>query len=185
MVDKKRSEVRGGDVQVEEPEGSREVSRSARKREANRIEALAMELLDLSPELWEQIPGIEDLRASLEEAHRLKRKGGVRGGLRRQIRHLAGVLRTMDAQAVAEAIGRHGGPSDRERALQEVERWRSEIIARGDAGIDDLLNAFPDAGADRQRLRQLALQAARETKQDKPPKAFRQLFAYLRKVVGV
>ncbi len=48
----------------------------------------------------------------------------------------------------------------------------------GDKAIDDVMEQYPDA--DRQRLRQLARQAAKEKKSGKPAKAYREIFQILK-----
>ncbi len=166
--------------------GRRDSSRSQRKREADRLDALVRELLRLQPAQWQGMPLSDQLLAGLVEGRRLQQKTGVRGGLRRHVLHIAGLLRREDDDTVAAieaAAEERGGPSDRELALMAVERWRERILRDGDRALDEFIAEHPQA--DRQRLRQLAMAARRAVKDERRPRAFRQLFAYLREVIGV
>jgi ribosome-associated protein len=180
--------VRDGADEVQEDldTGRRSSSKSARKREADRLDALVRKLLELQPHHWGEIPLNPKLCAALTEGKRLQRKSGVRGGLRRHLLHIAGLLRDEEPEIVeqiAAAAEDRGGPGERELLLMELERWRSRLLQDRDRVIDELVAAHPEA--DRQRLRKLAMAAQREQREGLPPRAFRQLFAYLREVVGL
>ena len=162
------------------------LSKSARKRQADKLDGLVRKMLALQPSKWLAMPLSDEVRSALTEGRRLQNKSGVRGGLRRQVLHIAGLLRGESEEALSAmsaAAEDLGGPGERELALMQVERWRSRILKEHDRAIHDLLQAHPQA--DRQRLRQLAMAAQREQQQGLAPRAFRQLFAYLREVVGV
>ncbi|MEM5787927.1 MAG: DUF615 domain-containing protein, partial [Syntrophobacteraceae bacterium] len=63
-------------------------------------------------------------------------------------------------------------------SFKEVERWRDELAAGNDAIMDEILGRFQ--GADRQKLHQLVLNARKEQEIDKPPRATRALFRFLK-----
>ena len=110
----------------------------------------------------------------------------MHGGLTVSIVALAALLRLEDEStvaAIAAAAESRGGPGERDLALMQVERWRERILADRDHAIGELLAAHPEA--DRRRLRQLAIAADKERRAGRPPRAVRQLFAYLREVLGV
>lgn len=79
-------------------------SRRALKREDDARKRLVKELLTLGPLGWKGLDLSEPLQAALEEAHRLKSKGGVRGGLRRQLLAVAAALRNEDTDSITEAL---------------------------------------------------------------------------------
>ena len=54
---------------------------------------------------------------------------------------------------------------------------RDNLIAQGDSAIEDVLEERPIL--ERQKLRQLVRQAAKQQADNKPPKAARELFKYL------
>lgn len=62
--------------------------------------------------------------------------------------------------------------------FQKLERWRDRLITEGDEALTALLEDFPQA--DRTLLRQHIRNAQKEAEQQKPPKAARAIFQYLR-----
>ena len=62
--------------------------------------------------------------------------------------------------------------------LHKLEQLRDRIVEEGDAAISDAMELYPNA--DRQRLRQLARQAAKEKKAGKPAKSYREIFQVLK-----
>ncbi len=152
--------------------------RSRQKRDADAVDALVQELLDLPPHERTALPLEPDVVAGLAEIERLQDKGTVRGGLRRQRLYVAGLLRGVDLEALREAMPQHGGVSPREQHLQMVEHWRRRLIDGGDDALDELVTEAPSA--DRQALRQRIRLAKKEQEAGRPGKAFKALFADLR-----
>ena len=62
--------------------------------------------------------------------------------------------------------------------LHKLEILRDELIAKGDAALTDLLNEHPSA--DRQHLRNLIRAAQKEKEQNKPSKAYREIYQILK-----
>lgn len=85
----------------EEDEVEQAPSRSAKKRAAKAVEELARELADLSEAAFARLPIDEELRDEV----RLARRTRAHGARKRQIQHLAGVLR--HREDVAEALRVH------------------------------------------------------------------------------
>ncbi len=156
--------------------------RTQRKREADAVDRLVQELVDLPPHERRALPLDADVLEALAEIVRLQDKGLVRNAIRRQRLYAAGLLRHCDLDAVRDAMPAHGGVSPRERALQLAEHWRRRLVEQGDPALDELLGEFPTA--DRQRLRQRVRQARKEQGAGTPGKAFRELFAELRATLG-
>lgn len=71
-------------------------SRSAKKRAAQEVELLAHELAEMAEADWRRLPASEELRAEIRQA----RETGGHSSRKRQIKHLAGVLRR-DEEATA------------------------------------------------------------------------------------
>ncbi len=157
--------------------------RTERKREANAVEQLVRDLLDLPVYERQELPLEPEVLEGLREIERLLAKGTVRGAMRRQRLRVASLLRPADLDALRDAMPQHGGVSPRERALQAAEYWRGRLLKEGDAALDELLAELPHA--DRQALRQRIRQASKEQAADKPGRAFKELFADLRAVLGV
>ncbi|MNW19342.1 hypothetical protein D3C71_2192860 [compost metagenome] len=57
---------------------------------------------------------------------------------------------------------------------------RDRLVEQGDDAIPEVLNLYPDA--DRQQLRAMIRNAQKEKAANKPPKAYRQIFQYLREL---
>jgi ribosomal 50S subunit-associated protein YjgA (DUF615 family) len=79
-------------------------SRRQLKQEDNKLKVAVKELLSLRPELWSQLPLGESLREALEEARALKKRGNVKGALRRQTNRVSTLLRQDDFEAIQEAL---------------------------------------------------------------------------------
>ena len=61
-----------------------------------------------------------------------------------------------------------------------MERAREDVITRGDDAIQGLIEEYPEL--DRQKLRQFHRQVKKEQEKNAPPKAYRELFQYLKDV---
>ena len=68
-------------------------NRTDRKKEADRLDALVRTLVKMKPDQLTRVPLSEPVQAAVQEARRLKAKRGVKGGMRRQLLFVAGVLR--------------------------------------------------------------------------------------------
>lgn len=162
------------DIETAEPP-----SRSEMKRRASALQQLGKELAELSPELLAAM----NLPSDLDEALADLRDIGSHEARRRQMQYVGKVMRDLDPDPLREALEtiRQGRALDTE-ALHRAEGLREELIAGG----PDELAAFCDAwpGADRQRLGQLVRNARKEREANKPPKAYRQLFRYLKEITG-
>jgi ribosomal 50S subunit-associated protein YjgA (DUF615 family) len=77
---------------------------SDRNRANKRIVALAKALVKLKPSALGEMPLSDEVRASVNEAKRLKAKGNVKGGMRRQMLLVATVLRAEDEEVLALII---------------------------------------------------------------------------------
>ncbi len=82
-------------------------NRSERKRESDKLDALVRILVKLRPDELGRLSLSEPVLDAVNEARRLKAKGRVRGGMRRQLLFVAGVLRNEeeeDVEALMEAV---------------------------------------------------------------------------------
>ncbi len=149
------------------------VSKSQRKRDALALQALAEDLVQLTPSQLDGVPLSDELREAVAGARTLSR-----GAYRRQLRYLGRLLRGMDAEPVKRAVDAlsHASHADKAR-LRRLERWRERLIEEGDPAVTELLEAFPEADA--QSLRQLVRNARKEQAAGRPPRSFRQLFRFL------
>lgn len=157
----------------------RAVSKSQRKRDSHRLQDLGEELVKLAPAQLSKIPLPDALREAIELAQRISK----RGGHKRQLQFIGKLMRDIDATPVQEALdvllNRDAQAAAR---LHLIERWRDRLIEEGDEALGELLAQHPDA--DRQHLRQLVRGAAQERLKNKPPRSARELFRYLRELIG-
>jgi ribosome-associated protein len=154
-------------------------SRSAQRREALDVLALAQQLVALDAGKLAKLPLGENLPPFIEQARRIT----SHIARKREIAFLAKQLRREDDDALdairdALEVGGEAARIDAAR-LHRAEDWRERLLGDdGDAALSALLDEFP--GADRQRLRQLVRNALAERKANKPPRAFRELFREIR-----
>ena len=153
-------------------------SRSARKRAAQAVEELAHKLSELPPATFAALPLTPHLRKEAE-AVRAIRSHGAR---KRQVKHLAGLLREEPEQQ-EEVLAFLGGVSERQLQKQEefhlLEALRDRLCHEEDhtAALEECVRRFPSL--DEHRTRKLA-QSAR-THGDK--QAARALFRLLRQAM--
>lgn len=151
------------------------VSKSQRKREADAVQQLGKDLLALSHDDQKSIELPESLSSALDEARRIKKNSA----LKRQLQYIGKLMRHIDIEPIHEQYKKlvnHYGKDIKE--LHRLENWRDRLLAEGDKALEDLLNEVPNA--DRQHLRQLIRQSAKESKLKKPPKSAREIFKYLK-----
>lgn len=154
-------------------------SRSARKREALDVLALATQLAGLSAARLDQLELPDDIRAELAEVQRTPSHIAHK----RQLAHLAKLMRAHvgeDFESARAALANAKASGAREAAaLHRAEALREDLLGDdGDAALTAFITAHP--GIDHQRLRALIRQARRERGAGKPPSAQRELFRLLR-----
>lgn len=153
------------------------VSKSQRKRDAHALQALGEALVKLNKAALSQIPLSDDLRSAIAEAQRLAQ----RGALKRQLQYIGKLMRQTDVAPIRDAFEKvtHSYREDVEHH-HHLEQWRDRLLTEGDTALEQLLTEKADV--DRQHLRQLIRAAKQETVKDKPPRAARELFRYLRQI---
>lgn len=152
------------------------VSKSEIKRDAEALKDLGRELTELSGNELDRIPLDEDLRQAIELAQRIKKEGR-----RRQIQLIGKMLRSRDAEPLYTALNKLKNKHNQQIALfHKLEKLRDNLIDHGDDAIEETLVLYPTA--DRQQLRSLIRAAQKEKAAGKPPKAYRQVFQYLKEL---
>ena len=154
-------------------------SKTARKREMDALQAVGKRLVELGDADLARIPiNDEDLTEAIATAKRIK----SREGLRRQMQYIGKLMRQVDTAAIEAALQELDlGQKALARRFHELEGLRDDMLSSElQAGVELAMQRFADA--DRQRLRQLLVQAAKERSNSKPPAAARKLFRYLREL---
>ncbi|MEJ4045738.1 ribosome biogenesis factor YjgA [Erwinia sp. SLM-02] len=164
------------DNEEEEDEEIIWVSKSEIKRDAEELKRLGAELVELGKNSLDRIPLDEDLRAAIELAQKIKKEGR-----RRQLQLIGKMLRSRDEEPIRIALDKLKNRHNQQVALfHKLEVLRDRLVEQGDDAVPDVLNLYPDA--DRQQLRAMIRNAQKEKAENKPPKAYRQIFQYLREL---
>lgn len=155
------------------------ISKTELKRESEALQKLGQRLVSLSPSELKQVPLSENLAEAIKLAHKISNKHEA---LRRQMQYIGKLMRFEDAEPIEAALdvlaNKHQAAT---HAFHQLELLRDKLINNGDSAISTLLEEQPQL--ERQKLRQLVRQAAKEATGNKPPKAARELFKYLREMV--
>ena len=164
---------------VEDPHYEREGrGRSEKKRAAQAITALAVQMIDSSEGVCKRLPLPEDVRDVLD----LARRSTARGARKRELKHLAGLLRRDEetTDAVRTALDSVGQSSRAERDLfHRIEELR-DALCDPDRFAEALETAATEVpGLDRQIFSRLA----RRVHQNGDKRAFREIFRRLRVLV--
>lgn len=154
------------------------VSKSEIKRDAEALKELGRELMELGANSLDRIPLDEDLRAAIELAQRIKKEGR-----RRQIQLIGKMLRSRDPEPIYTALDKLKNTHNQQVVLfHKLEKLRDALVEQGDSAIEEVVANYPDT--DRQQLRSLIRAAQKEKATNKPPKAFRQIFQYLKELAA-
>ncbi|CUU25296.1 hypothetical protein J9874_00385 [Duffyella gerundensis] len=152
------------------------VSKSEIKRDAEELKRLGAELMELSKNSLDKIPLDDDLRAAIELAQRIKKEGR-----RRQLQLIGKMLRSREEEPIRLALDKLKNRHNQQVALfHKLEGLRDRLVEQGDDVIAEVIALYPDA--DRQQLRSMIRNAQKEKATNKPPKAYRQIFQYLREL---
>jgi ribosome-associated protein len=153
-------------------------SKSQLKREMTALQALGTAIVELGARDLAKIPLPDDLAEAIHQAREIK----SHGALRRQMQFIGRLMRNVDPAPIQQALDaiRLCGQQSASR-FHTIEQWRDRLINEGQTALDEFISQHPQA--DRQQLRQLLLNAAKEAKLEKPPKSARSLFRLLREIL--
>ncbi len=154
-------------------------SKSQLKREMTALQELGEELVAQPKDRVKRVPMPEDVRDAILDCQKIK----DHEGRRRQMQFVGKKMRTLEAEEVAAIramLDSWKGASKAETAaMHALERRREKLLA-DDAALTELKQQFPEA--DVQQLRTLIRNARKEQAEQKPPKAYRELFQILRQL---
>jgi ribosome-associated protein len=150
-------------------------SKSQRKRDSDALQNLGKELLELSAERLAKIAMSDNLRTALREAQRMTKHEARR----RQLQYIGKLMRSEDITPIRAALDALAGVSNAEnRRLHQLERLREQLLDDETAALNAITATHPHA--DLQHLRQLRRNALKEKEQNKPPRAYREIFQVLK-----
>lgn len=155
-------------------------SKTQLKNESQELHKLGQTLVGLGPAALGKIPMDDELAESIALAQKINKK---KDGYRRQLQFLGKLLRARDTSDIERALleiqlSHHKS----NQKFHQLESTRDDLLNGGDDAINALLNLHPDL--DRQKLRQLVRQAVKQKDQNKPPKAAREIFQYLKDTIS-
>ena len=173
----KRKKKEAFDWEDEDQEEIIWVSKSEIKRDAEDLKQLGEKLVNLTKANLTKVPLDDSLIYAIELAQRLQKEAR-----RRQLQYIGKLLRSIDAEPIREALEKIENKHNQQQAmLHKLEILRDELVAKGDAVLTDLLNEHPSA--DRQQLRNLIRAAQKEKEQNKPSKAYREIYQILKTLI--
>ncbi|PXX46567.1 ribosome biogenesis factor YjgA [Undibacterium pigrum] len=159
-----------------EPEYERP-SKSQLKREMTALQKLGQELVEQPRERVKRVPMPEDVRDAILECQQIK----DHEGRRRQMQYVGKKMRTLDEEEIAliqKTIDSWKGASKAETAaMHALERRRDKLLA-DDNALTELMAEHPQL--DVQQLRTMIRNARKEQAENKPPKAYREIFQILK-----
>jgi ribosome-associated protein len=154
-------------------------SKSELKRQVNALQELGEALVAEPRDRVKRVPMPEDVRDAILECQSITNHEGRR----RQMQYVGKKMRTLDEEEVA-AIQRcidgwKGASKADTAAMHAMERRRDKLLA-DDNALTTLLAENPEL--DVQHLRTLIRNARKEQAENKPPKAYREIFQILKQI---
>jgi len=151
-------------------------SKSEIKREMHQLQDFAERLIGMSKHQRSRLPLSDDLKDAMVLADKITNKHEA---LRRHIRHTAKILLETDLQPIHQAIEVMANKHQQETAkFVRLEALRDDLITQGNNAVEALIGEFPNI--ERQKLKQLIRNAAKEKKTEKLGKHYKNLFTYLK-----
>jgi ribosome-associated protein len=156
-------------------------SKSQLKREMTALQELGEELVAQPKDRVMRVPMPEDVREVILECQKIK----DHEGRRRQMQFVGKKMRTLDEDEVAaiqKVLDSWKGASKAETAaMHALERRREKLLA-DDNALTELKAKHPEV--DVQQLRTLIRNARKEQAENKPPKAYREIFQILKQLAS-
>ena len=154
-------------------------SKSQLKREMTALQKLGEELIAESRDRVKRVPMPEDVRDAILECQQIK----DHEGRRRQTQYVGKKMRTLEPHEIADiqkTLDSWRGLSKSDTAaMHALERHRDRLL-KDDNALTSLLALHPDL--DVQHTRTLIRNARKEQAENKPPKAYREIFQLLKQL---
>lgn len=150
------------------------VSKTKRKQEMHELQALGVALVALSESQLQDM----SLESRLHEAVLAAKRITSHEARRRQMQYIGRLMRDADAEPIRARLAAVEGHSAQAAAHhRRLEAWRERLM-QDDEALTEFVAAHP--GADLQELRALLRNARKEAKEGRPPRAYRELFRFLK-----
>ena len=167
---------------MENKEAMEELSKTKQKKNAEALQEIGVQLVDLPEKELKALEIPEILKDAVLEAQSMTRHGARR----RQLQYIGSLMRDLDPEPIQTAV-EHISMNRAQAAhkFQQMEAWRDHLISPDTADETHTLDVFMDTfpHTDRQRLSQLIRNAANAKDAKKKTKAARGLFQYIREIM--
>ena len=154
-------------------------SKTEMKRQSDALQALGLELVEQPRDRVKRVPMPDDVRDAILECQNIMNHEGRR----RQLQFVGKKMRTLTEEEVAviqrTIEGWKGASKADTAALHALERRREKLLA-DDGALTTLLAEHQELDA--QHLRTLIRNARKEQAENKPPKAYREIFQILKEL---
>lgn len=151
------------------------ISKTQKKREAEILQKLGMELVELSEEKLALFP----LNDNLLEAIRLAKTLTSHGAKRRQAQLIGKLMRSSDFEAIQAAWAQFiEANSAKTASFHEAEVWRDRLIDEDQQVLTEFIALYQPQ--DIQKLRQLVKKAKDDRKNQKNTGGAKALFRFIR-----
>ena len=151
-------------------------SKSQRKREMHALQDIGSQLVELSRERLKKMPMPEELLTAVLDYQRFTKHEARR----RQLQYIGKLMRNIDPAPIQAQLDIFNGNSAAETArLHRLERLREQLL-EDEKTLQVIIELWP--ACDLQHLRNLRRNAIKEREQQKPPRAFREIFQVLREL---
>jgi ribosome-associated protein len=160
-----------------EPDAPEVVSKSERKRQAHRTQALGQRLTELKPAHLRELELPDRLLSSILDYQRFP----SHEARRRQLQFIGRLMRDLDVAPIVEALDRLQGQSAQAQyEFHQLESWRERLLADAES-LTAFIAEHPQVDAQQLRHRIAQVHKARDEHQQRA--ASRALFRYLRESV--
>jgi ribosome-associated protein len=161
-------------------EENEQLSKTQIKVQMVAMQKLGESLVHLGQSSLSKIPMDPELLDAVMLARKILRK---KEGNRRQLQLIGKIMRNIDIVPIEQALNNiksaHKKLND---AFHGTEMLRDAILKEGDSKIESTIVDYPLL--DRQKMRQYVRQANKQLAENKPPKASRELFQYLKQIIN-
>lgn len=158
-------------------------SRSQKKRESSAVQSIGVTLTTLAESELRAMGAPETLIAAIADWKNFSRHEAKR----RQMQYIGKLMRELNILELQDKLAEHLAPSREEtHTLHAVEKLRDLIVNAKDVELEKKLAALVAAHPRLAlpQLRHLALATREERTKKRPPKAYRELFRYLKQALA-
>ena len=121
-----------------------EIRKSQRKRDANALQELGVELVALPASELDRLPLPEKLRDAIDLAKRIT----THGAMFRQRQYIGKLMRHLDVEPIVAALdAKSAAQAESARSFHRLEQWRDRLISEGEVALDAFVTRYPAANA--------------------------------------